>query len=147
MTITQPPPGYPTVSTYMVAIEIDPVIDFYTRVLGARVGEKLIDHDGHTRHTELRIGDSMIMIGRSPGEGLPPVPQTLYIYVDDVDAVQQAAIEAGATEIIAPADMFYGDRQGGVTDPFGNTLWLATRIENLAPGELQRRAQEFWQNN
>jgi len=70
-------------------------------------------------------------------------PQTmLYVYVDDVDATFQRALAAGAMSVQAPADQFYGDRSGGVKDLFGNLWWIATHIEDVPPGELQRRARE-----
>jgi uncharacterized glyoxalase superfamily protein PhnB len=68
----------------------------------------------------------------------PQAPQT-YFYVEDADATYQRALDAGATSIMPPADMFYGDRHGGVTDPSGNTWWIATHIEDVSPEELQRR--------
>ena len=87
-------------------------------------------------HTEVTIGDSLVMIGNGRGTA---VPVMLYIYVDDCDAAYARAVAAGAESLMAPSDMFYGDRHGGVKDAFGNSWWIATHIEDVAPDELERR--------
>ena len=88
----------------------------------------------------LRIGDSVVMLGDAHGEH-KPLQTMLYVYVDDADAIYQRALAAGATSVQAPVDQFYGDRSGGVKDPFGNLWWIATHIEDVPPEELKRRAQ------
>jgi PhnB protein len=66
----------------------------------------------------------------------------IYLYVEDVDAVYEHAISCGATELLPVQDQFYGDRSGGVTDPFGHVWYIATHIEDVSPEEIQRRAAE-----
>jgi uncharacterized glyoxalase superfamily protein PhnB len=91
-------------------------------------------------HAEMRIGDSVVMLGDAHGEH-KPLQAMLYVYVDDADATYQRALAAGAASVQPPADQFYGDRSGGVRDPLGNQWWIATHIEDVPPAELKRRAQ------
>jgi uncharacterized glyoxalase superfamily protein PhnB len=110
-------------------------------VFGAKLTEQITEPNGRISHSELRIGDSMIMLSGATEEH-PATPVMLHFYVEDVDAVFQSALAAGATSVSAPADMFYGDRSGGCREPSGNTIWLATHIEDVPPDELRRRAVE-----
>lgn len=61
----------------------------------------------------------------------------------DCDALYKRAIEAGCSSILEPATMFYGDRQGGVTDPDGNQWWISTHVEDLSDEEIQRRSEAY----
>lgn len=79
------------------------------------------------------------MMGEPMGE-FTAMPTSLYLYVEDADAVYAQALAAGATSVMPPADQFYGDRHGGVRDPNGNIWWIATHIEDVPPEELARRA-------
>jgi uncharacterized glyoxalase superfamily protein PhnB len=94
--------------------------------------------DGTVQHAEVRIGDSVVMMGEPQGE-VQPRPVNLYLYVEDVDAVYLRAIQAGAKSIGEPKDQFYGDRSGGVEDPSGNTWYIATHVEDVEPEEFKRR--------
>ena len=91
-------------------------------------------------HAEVRVGDSIIMLGESGGP-FPPMPTCLYLYVPNTDAVYKASLNAGGTSIREPADQFYGDRVAGVKDPSGNQWWIATHIEDVSEEELARRAE------
>lgn len=144
MTTYTPPPGYQTVTPYLLVRGLDALLGFLDRVFGIEVHEKLCGADGNTRHAEIRIGESMIMFGEAPGADFEPQPAGLYVYVPDVDSIYEQALAAGAQPIMPPADQFYGDRQGGVSDPAGNTWWVATRKKTLSSDELQRRARESW---
>jgi len=93
-------------------------------------------------HAELRIGDSIVMISDS-SERAKASSAMLHVYVPNVDAVYQKALKAGATSVMEPADMFYGDRSGGVKDPAGNQWHIGTHIEDVSPTELKKRAAEF----
>lgn len=90
-------------------------------------------------HAEVKIGDSVIMMGEPMGD-FKPMPGSIYLYVKDTDATYRKAIQAGAVSIMEPADQFYGDRSAGVKDPLGNFWWIATHIEDVPPEELARRA-------
>ena len=70
-----------------------------------------------------------------------PMQAMLHLYVDDADASYQRALAAGAASVQAPTNQFYGDRSGGVKDPCGNLWWIATRVEDVPPDELKRRAE------
>lgn len=120
--------GFHTVTPYLVVQDAPGLIDFVKRVFGAEETFRAVGSAGGI-HAEVRIGDSMLMIGGGAPE-LPwrgePWPTALHIYVEDTDAVFQRALDAGGTSIQAPADQFYGERSGGVKDPFGNHWYIAT---------------------
>ena len=91
-------------------------------------------------HAEVRIGDSVVMMGEAGPEN-KPTSSMIYLYVSDADAVYRRALQAGATPVREPADQFYGDRNAGVKDPAGNQWWMATRKEDVSPEELAKRAK------
>lgn len=137
------PEGYHTISPYLVVDGAEKIISFMKEAFGAQVvHEPTMRPDGKIMHAELRIGDSMIMIADS-SERAKATSVTLYLYVPDADAVYQKALKAGATSLMEPADQFYGDRSGGVTDPAGNRWFIGTHIEDVSPAELKKRAAEF----
>jgi PhnB protein len=105
----------------------------------AREVERMAMPDGTIRHAEVKVGDSMIMMGDAGGDW-KAMPASLYLYVDDADATYRRALQAGATSLMEPADQFYGDRNAGVKDPVGNIWWIATHKEDVAPEEIKRRA-------
>lgn len=133
------PDGYRTVTPYLLIDGADRFIGFMATVFGARVTEQLMQPDGRIGHTELRVGDSLIMLSEVP-EGKDATPIMLHVYVEDVDAAFARAVVAGGKVVAAPSDQFYGDRSGGVVEPSGNTIWIATHVEDVAPDELKRRA-------
>jgi len=98
------------------------------------------DSSGKIQHAEVKVGNSMLMLGGARGEWTAR-PGNFYLYVEDVDAVYKKAIAAGGKSISEPANQFYGDRHGGVTDSQGNGWWIATHIEDVSPEELERRAK------
>jgi PhnB protein len=137
MPVQNPPAGYHTVSPYLTVEDIAGLLTFLEEVFEAKVIEKLTRPDGTLGHCEVRIGDSIVMIGHPP----PPVqvrPSTLYVYVPDVDTTFRLAIEHGATPEREPVDQFYGDRSGGFTDPSGNHWWIATHKKDVSPAEIER---------
>jgi uncharacterized glyoxalase superfamily protein PhnB len=95
--------------------------------------------DGVVMHAEVKIGDSKMMMGEPMGEWKAR-PCALYLYVEDVDAVYQRAIQAGGTSVTEPSDQFYGDRTGGVIDPSGNYWGIATHVEDVSHEEMEKRA-------
>jgi uncharacterized glyoxalase superfamily protein PhnB len=117
----------------------DKFIAFMTTVFNAQVTEQLLQPDGKIGHTELRVGDSLLMLSEVR-DGQAATPIMLHLYVEDVDAAYHRALEAGGTAVSAPTNQFYGDRSGGVIEPSGNTIWIATHIEDVPPEELHRRA-------
>lgn len=140
MAVKPIPEGYHSVTPYLVVPRVSALIDFLKRAFDARETYRMPRADGTVMHAEVRIGDSNIMLGEPMGEW-KPMPASVYLYVEDADAVYRRAIESGATSLMEPADQFYGDRHGGVQDPSGNHWWIATHKEDVAPEELSRRAE------
>jgi uncharacterized glyoxalase superfamily protein PhnB len=136
------PEGFHTVTPYLIVEGVAGLIDFLKQAFGAEEIERMASPDGGIAHAEVRIGDSIIMMGE-PRDEWKPMPGSIYLYVDDTDAAYKRALEAGATSLMEPADQFYGDRNGGVKDPSGNHWWIATHIEDVAPEEMARRAEAF----
>jgi uncharacterized glyoxalase superfamily protein PhnB len=139
------PDGYPAVTPYLMVPEAARFIEFLSSVFGARVTEQLRRPDGKIGHTEVRVRDSMIMLSEA-SDVRPATPVMLHFYVEDVDATFERAVRAGATVVSKPANQFYGDRSGGVKEPCGNTIWIATHVEDVPPDELQRRAAQAMQS-
>lgn len=136
------PEGFNTANPYLIVKDATAAVEFYTKAFGAITTERLTDNSGRVTHAELKIGTSMIMIGAhknadEPPPGLPLV--SIYLYVANADEVAKAAIDAGAKEIAPVQDQFYGNREGGVKDPFGITWWIASRIQEVTPEEIQKR--------
>ena len=127
--MSSPPEGYHNVTPYLVVQDIEALIAFLKEAFGAEETERVPGPDGTTRHAEVRIGDSVVMMGTSRGN--PPVPDMLYVYTEDVDTVYSRALKAGGESIAQPENQFYGDRTAGVKDSQGNIWYMATRVENL----------------
>jgi uncharacterized glyoxalase superfamily protein PhnB len=135
------PDGYPAVTPYLMVPDAARFIEFLSTVFGARVTEQLKRPDGKIGHTEVRLGDSMIMLSEA-SEQRAATPVMLHFYVEDVDATFERAVRAGGTVVAQPSNQFYGDRSGGVKEPCGNTIWIATHVEDVPAEELQRRAAQ-----
>jgi PhnB protein len=134
------PEGHHTVTPYLVIPGVAKVIEFVKQVFGATEVSVSRRPDGTIMHAEVKIGDSIIMMGESQ-PGAKNFPAMLHLYLEDVDGAYQRAIEAGAKSVREPADQFYGDRIGGVADAFGNEWWIAAHIEDVTPEEMERRAK------
>ncbi|HEX7149886.1 MAG TPA: VOC family protein [Thermoanaerobaculia bacterium] len=119
---------------------VERLLDFVSKAFEAQIVETTRRADGKIGHAEARIGDCVLMMGES-SEQWPVRPGQVYLYVPDVDATYQRALEAGAATVMAPVDTFYGDRNAGVTDPTGNLWWLATHVEDVPEAELEARAR------
>ena len=146
------PDGYRTLTPYLVVADGAGAVAFYETVLGAKLRLKLDGPDGTLGHTELEIGDSVIMLADehpehqafAPGHfGGSPI--TLHLYVEDADAVVARATQAGAKLTRPVENQFYGDRSGSFTDPFGHIWHIATHIEDVPPNEIKRRAAALMQ--
>lgn len=136
------PEGYHTVMPHLISDDASRLIEFLKRVFDAEEINRLAGPDGRVLHAELKIGDSIVMIGEA-SEEWRAMPASIVVYVDDVDATYKRAIEAGAIALREPADQFYGDRSGGVKDLAGNYWWIATHIEDVSPDELKLRAERW----
>ena len=140
------PEGYHTATPYLIVKGAAKAIEFYKQAFGATELERMETPDGKIAHAEIKIGDSIIMLGdEAPQHGtrgpksLGGSPCGLYLYVEDVDETFNRAVTAGATVTMEVKDQFYGDRNGSLVDPFGHTWYVATRKENLSMDEIQRR--------
>jgi PhnB protein len=141
------PEGYHTVTPYLIFNGASEAIEFYERALGATEVLRLADPGGTVHHAEIAIGDSRVMLADEHPEieALSPKtiggsPVTMHVYVEDVDAAVERAVKAGAKLIRPVADQFYGDRTGGIEDPFGYRWYMATHKEDLTMDEIRRRA-------
>jgi PhnB protein len=125
-------------------------IAFYTTAFGAEEIMRIARPDGRILHAEIRIRDSVLMVGDGDGEFLSPrkaggTTVGLHVYVEDVDALYSRAVTAGAEALQPPTDMFYGDRTIMLKDPFGHVWVFLTHIEDLSPEEVARRGNELLQ--
>lgn len=139
MAVSKIPAGYHTVNPYLSVKGAKEVVAFVEQAFDGEVQSRLVMPDGRLMNAEVRVGDSMVMVGEAKGDFARS--GSIYLYVEDTDAVYRRAIEAGATSLMEPADMYYGDRNAGVEDVGGNWWWIATHIEDVDPEEIQRRAE------
>jgi uncharacterized glyoxalase superfamily protein PhnB len=145
MAVKPIPDGYHSITPYLTVKGVTKLLDFLKQAFGAEeIHPPMQRPDGTVMHAEVRIGNSVVMMGEPMGE-MTPMPGSLYLYVPDTDTVYKRALQAGATSLMAPADQFYGDRSAGVQDLVGNRWWIATHVEDVSPEEIAQRAQAFMQ--
>jgi PhnB protein len=144
------PPGYHSVTPALVVRDAAAAIDFYKRAFGAEEIDRMAGPDGSIMHAEIRIGDSILMLGEENEQwgtksplSLNGVHGSLHIYVEDADAAFNRALKAGATVRYPLEDAFWGDRYGKVTDPFGHEWGLATRVKDMTKAEMEKAGQEW----
>lgn len=145
------PKGFHSITPSLTCRDAAKAIDFYKKAFGAVEVNRMMSPDGKmVSHSEIRIGDSVLFVNDEfPGMTAGPAPTStpafnLFLYVPDVDAVYGRAVAAGARADMPLQDMFWGDRFGKVTDPFGHQWSLAMRIEDVAPEEMGKRAAAFF---
>ena len=143
------PEGFHTVTPYLVVDDGARAIEFYEQAFGAKEVMRMPGPDGKVSHAEVKIGDSIIMLGPSQASTGVRSPQSLggstvsiFLYLDDVDSTFKKALSAGAKEAQPLADQLWGDRYGRLTDPFGHSWSLATHKEDVSAEEMSRRMQE-----
>jgi len=147
------PEGYHTATPYLIVSGAARAIEFYKKAFGATELFRMAQPDGRIGHAEIKIGNSPIMLAdefpemgaRSP-QSLGGSAVSILLYVEDVDALFSQAVAAGAKVLRPVEDKFYGDRSGGVVDPFGHQWHIATHKEDIAPEELQKRAAALGQS-
>lgn len=140
------PEGYHTATPYLIVDGAANALDFYAKAFGAKEMFRMPGPDGKIGHSEFKIGDSIFMMadehpqmGARGPKAYGGSPISIMLYVEDVDIVFNRAIAAGASVERPVEDKFYGDRAGGLYDPFGHRWYIATHKEDVAPSELQRR--------
>jgi len=134
------PERYHSVTPYLVVEGVPKLLEFLRKTFNSTELERVPRPDGTISHAEVRIGDSVVMMGEANAQS-KPMPTMLYVYVEDVDAVYKRALQAGAKPVRELKDEFYGDRAGGVADPVGNQWWIATHKEDVSSEELRRRME------
>jgi PhnB protein len=141
------PQGYHAVTPYLILSGAAAAIAFYKKALGAEEVMRIGGPGGRIGHAEIKIGDSRVMLADEHPEigALSPKtvggsPVSIHLYVEDVDRAIERAVAAGANLVRPVADQFYGDRVGGIEDPFGYRWFIATHKEDLTIDEIQRRA-------
>jgi PhnB protein len=146
MSVSPVPPGYHSVTPYLIIDGAARALDWYKEAFGATELMRLGGPNGKIGHAEIQIGDSHVMLAdENPeiGAKAPPAfggsPVSLHLYLPDVDAVINKAATAGATIKTQPENKFYGDRQGSLIDPFGHIWHVSTHIEDVTPQEIERR--------
>ena len=147
------PDGYHTATPHITVKDANKAIDYYKKAFGAQVIVNMPGPGGKgVMHAEIKIGDSIIMLGEEmPGmaqkspQSLGGVTSSLYLYVDDADSVYNKAVSSGGAARGPMQDMFWGDRVGRVADPFGQEWSIATHKEDLSADEMKKRGQAFMQ--
>ena len=148
------PEGFHTVTPQLTLDNAAEAIEWYKKALGAEELSRAGGPDGKIMHAEIRVGDSRLMLNDEMGGGksaraMGGSPMSLWLYVEDCDALFNRAIGAGA-KVAGPmgqiADQFWGDRSGTVTDPFGYRWSIATHKEDLTRDEMEKRGAEFFKS-
>jgi PhnB protein len=148
MAVKPIPEGYHTLSTHLAVDDASKAIEYYKQAFGARERMRMDAPGGKIGHAELEIGDSLVMLSdpfpqstvRPPDE-VGGTSASVFMYVEDVDAVVKQAVDAGATVTMEVADQFWGDRFGTITDPFGHVWSIATHVEDVPPEEMVERGK------
>jgi PhnB protein len=143
------PEGYNTVTPYIAVDDAAKAIEFYKRAFGAKERVKMEGPPGKISHAELEIGDSVIMLSdpfpqsplKTPKE-IGGTTASMLLYVEDVDEAVRQAVDAGAKITMEIENQFWGDRFGRVEDPFGQNWQIATHVEDVAPEEMAKRAEQ-----
>ena len=128
MNPTHKPTGYSTVSPYLIVDGAAATIKFLVQVFGAVELRRFPDEAGRLVHSEVRLDDSVLMVADG-GDGWPPVPSHVHVYVAEVDETYRRALAAGAASVQEPVKKEDADRRGGVKDSGGTTWWIATKVE------------------
>lgn len=151
------PAGHEGFIPHLVLSDASAAMEFYKKAFGAEEISRMPAPDGKRLwHAEMRIGDRVFYLAddfpeafggkaRSP-KALGASPVTIHMYVEDIDKSFERATAAGATATMPPMDMFWGDRYGNLTDPFGHTWGLATHLKDMTPEEMNQAAAEFAKN-
>jgi PhnB protein len=143
------PDGYHTITPQLTLDDASRAIEWYKKALGAEELSRAVGPDGRIMHAELRIGDSRFMVNDPVMDGKGPKaiggsPASLWVYVEDSDALFIRVVNAGAQIKMPLADQFWGDRCGTVVDPAGYSWTIATHKEDLTREEMEKRQTEFF---
>ena len=139
MSVKSIPDGYHTITPYLIVEDADKLVEFVEKIFDGELLFKMQNDKGRITHAEMKIGDSMMMLAEA-SEEWKPLQTMLHLYVENIDATYQKALESGAITVKEPKDEFYGDRAGCVQDSFGNFWAIATHIEDVSEAEMAERA-------
>lgn len=142
MTVNFTPDGFHTVTPYLTVQGANQLLEFVKAAFDAEEVLCMKQPDGTIRHAAVKIGNSMVELAEAKADWTP-MPGAIHLYVSDTDVVYQKTLQAGATSLQAPADMYYGERSAAVKDPVGNHWYIATYTEALSPEELAKREAAF----
>jgi uncharacterized glyoxalase superfamily protein PhnB len=142
MSIKPIPGGFHAVTPYLFAQGASRLIEFICAAFNGEVTFRQTRPDGAIMHATMRIGDSMLMLA-DPTPQFGPMPTSIYLYVRDCDAVYHSALNSGGVSVFPMMTLPSGERYGGIKDPCGNIWWVATHVEDVPPGEQERRWKEF----
>ena len=137
-----PPKDMPRITPYLYYEDVAAALAWLARAFGFRERLRMPGPDGSVMHAEMQLADGVVMMGR-PGpdyrspKRLGQVTQSLYVYVDDVNAHFRRAKDAGAKVIEEPADQFYGDRRYAAEDPEGHHWYFAQHVRDVSPEEMK----------
>jgi len=135
------PEKYHSVTPYILVPDVSKLIEFIEKAFGGIVIEKITAPEGLIMHAEIKVGNSIIMMGHASGKS-KITKSIFYIYTEDTDTVYMRAIASGASSLMEPADQYYGDRNAAVYDMFGNQWWIAAHFEDVSNEELIKRAAQ-----
>ena len=134
--------GFHSVTPYLMASNLDALLEFIQNTFGGVIFSKISRSDGTTMHVEMQIGDSMIMLGES-NKDFDAYTSALYLYVEDCDATYDLALTHGGQSVMPVTTMDHaGERYGGVLDPAGNVWWIATHLHEVPRAEAERIIKE-----
>ncbi len=152
MAIKPIPDTYRRVTPSLVVKGAEKALEFYAEVFGAKERMRFAGPYGTVAHAEIEIGDSVVIVEdefpdrgtKAPAaEGVEGTPFSIFLYVEDADAVIEKAVKLGA-KLVRPAEnQFYGDRDGYIVDPFGHGWTIASHVEDVSPEEMTRRMDEM----
>ncbi|WP_127579434.1 VOC family protein [Paenibacillus koleovorans] len=128
MTKSYKPEGFTAVTPYFIVAGADKFIDFLKEAFDAEELERGTRPDGSIQHATCRIGDAVVELGGGTNPDFPPMKLAIHLFVPDADEVYKRALQAGARSLYEPQTHDYGERSGGVEDPFGNQWYIATNI-------------------
>lgn len=145
------PRGYTSITPYLIVDNATHAIDFYKSAFNAKELMRFAKPDGRVGHAELKIGDAIFMLadefpqmGALSPKQVGGTPIGIHLYVKNVDVVVETAVAAGATLVRPVEDMFYGDRCGMLSDPYGHHWHVSTHIEDVSPAEIKKRASALY---
>jgi uncharacterized glyoxalase superfamily protein PhnB len=134
--------GFRAITPYLFAQDAMRLIEFISKAFGGEETYRKERPDGGIIHAEMRVGDSMLMLGEATLQ-FGPMPTSIYLYVADSDTIYQRALKAGGVSVFPIMTLPNGERYGGVKDPCGNIWWIATHVEDVPPDEEEKRWKEF----